>query len=210
MRGNGMAKRKLITKAAYAEHCGLAASTIYRQVRDGKIPTHNGQVDPKEADAIRAKTVLVDGRRKGKPEQIDSALEAAGQSIDQQPEGGASISRIKAAHETVKLRIANLDLQRKEGKLVDRQAATAAFFSEFRAVRDAWLNWPARVAAMIASELGTDARETQVLMEKYVRDQLEELADRDMAAALTNALEGKGDAGTTSDREPDRNRATSA
>lgn len=205
-----MAKRKLITKVAYAQHCGLAVSTIYRQVRDGKIPTHKGQIDPKEADTARAKMVLVDGRRKGKPQQIENALEAAGQSIDPQPAGGASISRIKAAHETVKLRIANLDLQRKEGKLVDRQAATAAFFSEFRAVRDAWLNWPARVAAMIASELGTDARETQVLMEKYVRDQLEELADRDMAAAITNALEGNGDVGTTIDRQLDRNGATRA
>ncbi len=205
-----MAKRKLITKADYARHCGLAASTIYRQVRDGKIPTHKGLINFKEADAIRAKTILVDGRRKGKPEQIDNALEAAGESTDVLSEGVASISRIKAAHETVKLRIANLDLQRKEGKLVDRQAAVAAFFSEFRAVRDAWLNWPARVAAMIASELGTDARATQVLMEKYVRDQLEELADRDMAAALTNALEGKNDAGTSGDRQPNTNSAAGA
>lgn len=47
----------------------------------------------------------------------------------------------------------------KQGALVDRVAAEAAFFEEARAMRDAWIVWPARVAIEMADALKIDARE---------------------------------------------------
>jgi hypothetical protein len=64
-----------------------------------------------------------------------------------------------------------------KGELVDRARATALVFRLAREERDSWLVWPARVAAMIAAELGVEAHAVQNLLEAYVRGHLTELAD---------------------------------
>ena len=46
-----------------------------------------------------------------------------------------------------------------------------------RAERDAWLNWPARVAAQMAADLNADGHTLHVLLEKAVRNHLIELGD---------------------------------
>jgi hypothetical protein len=43
--------------------------------------------------------------------------------------------------------------------------------------RDAWVNWPARVAAMIAAELEVDPHQLHAVLERHVRDHLAELAE---------------------------------
>jgi hypothetical protein len=50
-------------------------------------------------------------------------------------------------------------------------------FNLAREERDAWVTWPARVAALIAAELGTDVGATQRVLESHVRAHLEELAE---------------------------------
>ncbi len=46
-----------------------------------------------------------------------------------------------------------------------------------REERDAWINWPARVAALMAAELGVEAHPMQKVLETHVRAQLAELAE---------------------------------
>jgi hypothetical protein len=46
-----------------------------------------------------------------------------------------------------------------------------------RAERDAWLQWPPRIAAMLAAELEVDAHVMQTARECHVREQLGELSD---------------------------------
>ena len=41
----------------------------------------------------------------------------------------------------------------------------------------AWINWPARVAALMAAELGVEAHPMQKVLETHVRAQLAELAE---------------------------------
>jgi hypothetical protein len=45
-----------------------------------------------------------------------------------------------------------------------------------REERDVWVNWPARVAALMAAELGVEAPTMQEVLERNVRNQLQELA----------------------------------
>ncbi len=52
-----MQQSKLISAAKYAKLRGLNRSTISRQIRSGAIPTHDGKIDPKEADAARARNL---------------------------------------------------------------------------------------------------------------------------------------------------------
>ncbi len=68
-------------------------------------------------------------------------------------------------------------LAKLKGTLIDRDRATALVFRLARAERDAWVNWPARVAALMAAELGTETAVMQKVLEKHVRAQLEELAE---------------------------------
>ncbi|MGE7153148.1 hypothetical protein ACQKJ1_05345 [Methylorubrum rhodesianum] len=65
----------------------------------------------------------------------------------------------------------------KQGALVDRAAAEAAFFEEARAMRDAWIAWPARVAIEMADTLKIDARELTQILSDYVNKHLAELGE---------------------------------
>ena len=68
-------------------------------------------------------------------------------------------------------------MQRLREEVVDRAQATAEVFRLARRERDAWVNWPARVAALMAAELGLDAHVMQKVLEAHVRDHLNELAE---------------------------------
>jgi hypothetical protein len=54
----------LITQAEYARRKDLSRSTVCRQIRDGKIPSHGGLIDPLEADQARANNLDIRKRRK--------------------------------------------------------------------------------------------------------------------------------------------------
>ena len=59
----------------------------------------------------------------------------------------------RTANEVLKAQERRVRLQRMKGELVDRAKAVAQVFRLARDERDAWVNWPARVAAMMAAEL---------------------------------------------------------
>ena len=71
----------------------------------------------------------------------------------------------------------NCCANRKEGELIDRAKAVAQVFRLARDERDAWVNWPARVAAVIAAELEVDAHKLHTVLEGHVREHLAELAE---------------------------------
>jgi hypothetical protein len=53
----------------------------------------------------------------------------------------------------------------------------AQVFKLAREERDAWVNWPARVAAMMAAELEVDPHRLHAVLERQVRDHLAALAE---------------------------------
>jgi hypothetical protein len=56
----------LVTPNKYAKLRGLNRSTISRQIRAGKIRTHDGLLDPKEADRDRRQNLDLASNRKGR------------------------------------------------------------------------------------------------------------------------------------------------
>jgi hypothetical protein len=66
-------------------------------------------------------------------------------------------------------------LQRRKGELVDRAKVVALAFRLACDERDAWVNGPARVAAVIAAELEVDAHKLHRVQERHVRDPFAEL-----------------------------------
>ena len=83
----------------------------------------------------------------------------------------------RTANEVLKAQERRIRLQRMKGELVDRAKAVAQVFRLARDERDAWVNCPARVAAMIAAELEVDPHQLHTVLERHVRDHLGELAE---------------------------------
>ena len=91
--------------------------------------------------------------------------------------GGMTFMQARTANEVLKAQERRLRLQQMKGELVDRAKAVAQVFRLARDERDAWVNWPARVAAMIAAELEVDQHRLHTVLERHVRDHLSELAE---------------------------------
>jgi hypothetical protein len=91
--------------------------------------------------------------------------------------GAMTFMQARTANEVLKAQEWRVRLQRMKGELVDRAKAVAQVFLLARDERDAWVNWPARVAALIAAELEVDAHQLHTVLEHHVRDHLAELAE---------------------------------
>jgi hypothetical protein len=91
--------------------------------------------------------------------------------------GAMTFMQARTANEVLKAQERRLRLQQMKGELVDRAKAVAQVFRLTRDERDAWVNWPARVAAMIAAELEVDPHQLHTSLERHVRDHLAELAE---------------------------------
>jgi hypothetical protein len=91
--------------------------------------------------------------------------------------GAMTFMQARTANEVLKAQERRLRLQQMKGELVDRAKAVAQVFRLARDERDAWVNWPARVAAMMAADLEVDAHKLHTVLERHVRDHLAELAE---------------------------------
>jgi hypothetical protein len=90
---------------------------------------------------------------------------------------GVTYLQARTANEVLKAQERRIRLQKLKGELVDRARATALVFRLARQERDAWAGWPARIAAMMAADLGIGAHRMQSVLETHVRQHLGELAD---------------------------------
>jgi hypothetical protein len=172
---------------AYARLRGVSHVAVLRAIKAGRVPAEpDGTIDQVKADAAWERSTDP-GRPKGQPktsEKLRPIAEAAVGSVretlkEQGLPAGGSVTFVQArtAHEIAKAHLARLRLQRMKGELIDRARTTAMVFRLAREERDTWINWPARVAALMASELGVEAHSMQKALETHVRAHLAELAE---------------------------------
>lgn len=132
------------------------------------------------ADTAAAQEAL--GDRKPVPraalDSVNDTLRDA--DADPVPGGGGgevSFLRARMANEVLKAQTAKVKLAKMKDELVDRPRAMAMVFDLARRERDAWLNWPPRVAANMAAELGADPHLVEQVLDKFLREHLAELAE---------------------------------
>lgn len=143
-----------------------------KAIQSGRITAEaDGTIDPARADREWQAHTQAHLRRRGEGPTFDTGEREAAHS------GGATLVQARTANEVLKAQHHKLKLARLKGELIDRAAALAHVFALARAERDAWLNWPTRIAAVIAAELGVDAHTMHVVLEREVRAHLEELGD---------------------------------
>lgn len=193
--------------ARHREALGLPGATdaaVRKAIKAGRITKNaDGTIDPAKADAqwagqtdpsmqrgeaAQAQAQASRAASSGKPastrpvpqtalDSVHETLAEAGQDPDPAAGGAVTIVRAKLAREILTAQLLKVRLQREKGELVDRARAVALVFDLARRERDAWIGWPARVAANMAAELGADPHHVEQLLERYLREQLATLAE---------------------------------
>lgn len=173
----------LISQAEYARRRGVSAEAVRKRTvsMGGPIPTHgrSKRIDPDEADRLWRLTMSPAGastsRFEGPPE-ADAPPEAAPAAAAAFVGNLHALTQARTALLLTEAQLRRLRLEERRGSLLDRQTYLAKFFTTVRAMRDAWLAWPARIGPELAADLGLDATRVMIALEPYVRRQLDELA----------------------------------
>ena len=188
-----------LSERQYAARVGLSRGAIQKAKAAGRLVLHaDGSIDAKASDARRAeatdpskvrgdsgaataaRTKPPQPKRKPVPE---AAVSAVGDTLKEQglaaptTGGGTTFLQAKTANEVLKAQERRIRLQKLKGELIDRARALALVFRLARQERDVWVNWPARVAALMAADLGVEPAAMQKALETHVRSQLDDLAE---------------------------------
>ena len=158
----GMSERQ------YAAHVGLSRGAIQKAKEFGRLVQHaDGSIDAASSDARRA-AMTDPAMQRGAPANApppaaklkpvpDTALSAVGDTLREHglvpPVTGGSTTFLQArtANEVLKAQERKLKLAKLKGELIDRDRAVGLVFRLAREERDAWVTWPARAAALMAS-----------------------------------------------------------
>ena len=171
----------------YAARAGLSRGAIQKaKVADRLVLHPDGSIDAEASDARRAAATDPSKQRPGPASKLKpvptAAVAAVGDTLREHglpspSGGGATFLQAKTANEVLKSQERRLKLQKLKGELVDRARAEALVFRLARETRDAWVNWPARAAALVAAEFGIDPATMQKVLEAHVRAHLDELTE---------------------------------
>jgi hypothetical protein len=164
---------------AYARHRGVSDTAVHKAIRAGRItPEADGTIDPDRADrdwARNSETPRTGTTRRAETVAVkEPASEAATPTF---AAGGTSLLQARTVNEVVKAQTNKVRLAQLKGDLIDRAQALAQVFKLARAERDAWLNWPARVSAQMASQLGVDPHSLHIALDGAVHQHLQELGE---------------------------------
>jgi hypothetical protein len=192
-----------LSRRQYAAHRGVSHTAVGKAIATGRISVEgDGTIDPVKADkqwdaqtdpakqrgpnarAMGTTTAAGTARATTKAvprsaiESVSDTLREAG--ADPEPTaGGGEVSFLRArmANEVLKAQTAKVKLAKMKEELVDRARTTAVVFDLARRERDAWQNWPPRVAANMAAELGVDPHKMEQVLDKYLRKHLADMAE---------------------------------
>lgn len=191
----------LVTQADYAKHHDVSRKTVTKWKDASYLVLSGGKVDVEATDTVlkdrklgRFKgsvTAKVAGNKAAKssgsvstsamsddPDDIDVLVHDIDDMIADilagRFMGYAAAERIKENAAALK----GLMLARKEaGEVIDLASAESTMFEMYRAYRDAWLNFPSRVGALMAADLGIDADKMTEALTAHVQSHLAELGE---------------------------------
>jgi len=140
--------------------------------------------------------------RPGKPYTFDLAAvvswltdrPAAGAS-EAKAEDAASYRAERAAWMRVRRQTAELEYQRQRRAVVDRAKAKRVLHEMAQAASKAWTQWPARVYAEMAAELGVDGAKMHQVLDDHTRRHLEELVQAPILSSVDGSVLSPGQPG---------------
>ena len=186
-----------LSRRAYARHRGVSDMAVRKAIASGRISVEDdGTIDPDKADRAWASASdpaqvrpspkaapKATSQPRGTPRPVPmAAVEAVRETLRESGEpapaaGNMTFVQARTANEVIKAQDRRIRLGKLKGDLVDRSRAISTVFGLARRERDAWVQWPARVAALMAAELRVDAHLMETVLEQHVRQHLTELSD---------------------------------
>ena len=188
-----------MSERAYAAHAGLSRGAIQKARKSGRLVLFaDGSIDAAASDARRTATTDPDQQNRSKggtakqtptPHRPTRPADNLAAPSISGPGDSSSYLKARTALTVYQAQERQIAIQKKKGVLVDRARAETLVFRLARQERDAWVTWPARVAAIMAAELSAEMEKTtekavsigtgvlQRVLEAHVRDQLAALAD---------------------------------
>ena len=172
---------------AYAAHRGVSHTSVRKAISSGRITlSADGTIYPAIADPDWQRNADPSKERKPAAPLKPVSEQAIGAVRDTLSEagsplvGGMSYVHAKTAEKVLTVQLLRERLRREKGEVLDRQAALQQGYAFARRLRDAWLAWPARVAAVMAADLEVDAHRLEVLLDAHVREQLQATANEEL------------------------------
>lgn len=167
----------LMRPAEYARHRQVHRSHITRLAQRGILVMRGKLVDVAASDAV-----LDD-----QPVDVEHPRPAASRPPIDPPAGQPSAAQsspyaaAKTADMVYRAKLRKLEFETRQKTLVDADEVASATEARIRGDRDALLSWPARVAAEMAAELGTDERSTHAALDKHIRQFMRERSGAQVA-----------------------------
>jgi hypothetical protein len=169
----------------FAKHRKITEQSVSRYITTGVIPAaaktkvnNRIQIDQEMADAhidanITPRRILLAGGGVAKstaplPENAADIIGAP------KAHGGLSYTDARAWAQRYKAALLKVELEEKQGKLIDAEAVKAAAFNKGRMLRDSLLNIPDRMAAILAAE--SDQIKIADILAAEIRAALDELS----------------------------------
>ncbi|EHJ8971166.1 hypothetical protein G6S35_003117 [Salmonella enterica] len=172
-----------MNQAEFARRHGVSRKTVTQWKERGWLVMSGREIDVSASDAMLEKYRKTVIREDVLPEeetllQTDAdEYQDEGDDEDMSPDKVAerimlatgatmSLDEARRVKENYLALLTKLEYQQKEGGLVALDEAKEVLFTCARQSRDAWMNWPARVAPLMAADLDIPAdRMTEVLTE---------------------------------------------
>lgn len=168
-----------VAPTAYAKHRKVSPQAVFDAIEKGRLVT---SVTKQPSGRMLVDVELADKEWAANTNSGTGSLAHAskrGPEIDMTPERvddddtPMTYAEARAMHEKFKMRLAELELEQREGKLVEADVVQRESFKAARQVRDALLNLPDRVAGVLAAE--TNQFKVHQLLTKEIRRALEDL-----------------------------------
>ncbi len=148
----------ILTQRAYASHRGVSHKAVQKAIAAGRISTlPDGRIDSDAADREWETNTR---------ERVDR---------DEGEFGASQYSKARAVREHYQARLAKLEYEQKVGSLVSKDEVQIATYNMTRQFRDAMLNIPDRVAAMLAAE--SEAARCYEILAIEIRKALNDFSD---------------------------------
>ena len=169
----------------YARHRGVSHTAVRKAIQAGRIQLEaEGGIDPARADAAWAantRSSVETSPHPPRPAETPRPVppfQVSGGNFPQATSGNNAATpdyhKARAVKEFYAARLAKLDFEEREGKLVSIDEINVQHFNRARRLRDRMLMIPRRLSAQLAAEC--DARVVEEMLAGAISDALEELS----------------------------------
>jgi hypothetical protein len=164
-----IARPGFVGQAEYAKRRNVSRQYIHQLIKEGVISiTSDGLIDPDRADLELA--AISDPSRASKKTPLSVGGDEFASNGLSAKELNEKLLIARIERETEQAKKLKLERGKLEGRLVERQDVRDATFRRATEEQKALLNWPMKIAPLMAAELRIDSEKLRKKLDKAVRE----------------------------------------